>query len=115
MSFILDTTFSTSYLAVMKWFRGVLAGIVRWFELAARLGDLEDEVERLRAQVVEHQLEWISQVDKLAKLHRRAYKRDQDQVAALSEANLSVTDIRLQRAQRRAELRERRRGANESA
>jgi len=87
------------------WIRRVLAGFGKFFELEGRLQDVEDDLERFRAQMIEQELEWISQVDKLTALHRRASKRIQDGTQALAEAMPSMTDLRASRAARKAALR----------
>jgi len=96
---------------MVTWVRRVLAGFGKFFELEGRLQDVEDDLERFRAQIVEHELEWLSQVDKLAAMHRRASKRIQDGTQAMAEALPTTTDLRAARALRKAALRERTHGS----
>lgn len=90
---------------MITWVRRVLAGFGKFFELEGRLQDVEDDLERFRAQMVDHELEWVSQVDKLTALHRRASKRIQDGTQAMAEAMPTLTDLRASRAARKAALR----------
>jgi len=92
---------------MLTWLRRVLAGFSKFFELEGRLQDVEDDLERFRARMTENELEWISQVDKLTAMHRRASKRIQDGTQAMVEAMPTTTDIRANRALRKAALRER--------
>lgn len=92
---------------MITWIRRVFAGFGKFLELEGRLEDVEDDLERFRAQMTEQELEWISQVDKLTAMHRRASKRIQDGTQAMAEAMPTTTDIRASRALRKAALRER--------
>jgi hypothetical protein len=95
---------------MLTWIRRVLAGFGKFFELEGRLEDVEDDLKRFRAQMVEQELEWLSQVDKLTAMHRRASKRIQDGTQAMAEAMPTTTDLRATRALRKLALRERQHG-----
>ena len=86
---------------MFAWFRRVFASIFGWFDLVARVEQLEDDFRDI-------ELDWIDQVDKLTKLHRRAVKRVADGTAALAEEAPTITDVRANRRQRLIELRNRR-------
>jgi len=95
---------------MFRWLRGVLAGLFGWFDLRARIDDLEYSIEHMQREMSELEIHWTNEVDKLTKLHQRASKRVQDGIAALAESAPAPTDIRIQREARKAELRNRRAG-----
>lgn len=86
---------------MFAWFRRVFASVFGWFDLVAR-------VEQLEADFRDIELSWIDQVDKLTKLHRRAVKRVADGTQALAEEAPTITDVRATRRARLMELRTRR-------
>jgi len=94
----------------MRWIRRVLASIGRHLELLGRIEELEHDFEALRERMVEHEVQWVNQVDKLLTIHKRTNKRIQDGTAALAEDAPSVGDVKLNRAARLAALRTRTHG-----
>jgi phage tail protein X len=87
------------------WIRRVLHSFWGYFDLAGRLDAYAEELGRLRAVVAEHEAEWVSQYDKLLKLHQRAVARTRSATEAVLQEQPSVTDIKADRAVLKAELR----------
>lgn len=94
---------------MLRLIRGLWRTFRSVLDHSLRLTDLEAEMERLRELVEAHELAWTEQYDKLVRLYQRNTARLRSAAAALEEQTPpSVTDIRAQRALRKAELRQRR-------
>jgi len=83
------------------WFRRVLTGVWHYFDSLSRL----DELERRQTEL---ELEWDQVMDKVGAMMKRHAKRMVDATHAVEGEVPSRTDLRLDRAARKAALRERR-------
>lgn len=78
---------------MIAWFRRVLASFLGWFDLVARVEELERRFRDI-------ELDWIDQVDKLTKLQKRANKRAQDAATSMEEQYPTAAEVRLTRRER---------------
>lgn len=91
---------------MFAWIRRVFVGIGRYLDLVSRIEEVERELERIRGDMQEYQLEWGNQVDKLTSMHKRATKRMHDEARVVGEIP-QMDDVGLTREQRKQALRNR--------
>lgn len=98
---------------MIGFFRRLWGALTGYVDLAGRLDDVEDELERIRGRMREHELEWTNEVDKLTKLYQRQTARLRSATESLEASQPALTDVRAARAARKAAILARR-GVNGS-
>jgi len=86
---------------MLGWLRRCVVGFFGYWDVIARLDDIERRFHDL-------EMEWSNREDKMIAMMRRHQKRMVDAAGAIEAENPSRTDVRLDRAARKAKLRERR-------